>query len=384
LEVLILPIYIIWQVRLSWRKKLVLSASLCLTIFVIVATVVRMGGLAHENHIDIVWGVFWQLVAADVALIVNSATALPMLFAGMRRRRNVKPDALAAGGRPRRSGAGAKAVPRAAIAIAAAAAGATHNGDAAGRPGDWPPAAAAAAAATTTTEGRSNTLRATRDGAAASETVVVGGQSVAAPPAAAARGPRRVLCDDECRSFGPGLARRAAAGRAGRWRRPSLWLPPQSSLAANGGRRAHGRTAAAAVTLAGQRRWPPGALDARAAASGRNGDVEGGAYTYNDVEEQGEDVEDAERLTGGVVSWWQRWRRQLPLPDNIPRATMTGLRTYIQGGAANSRDSVDGGDTLADPAAASAAGTSGDHGLSGILKSTRIVESVELDARMHG
>jgi hypothetical protein len=80
IKVLVFPVSIIWRIHIAPRQKVALGCSLCLTVFVMAATATRAAGLRRQGTIDITWDVYWNAVAAMTALIVNSATALRVLF----------------------------------------------------------------------------------------------------------------------------------------------------------------------------------------------------------------------------------------------------------------------------------------------------------------
>ncbi len=73
----------IWRVKISWRQKLALASTLCLTILTILCTITRIAGI-HTGRtvksIDSVWGTYWQFIAANIALIMTSATAFRTFF----------------------------------------------------------------------------------------------------------------------------------------------------------------------------------------------------------------------------------------------------------------------------------------------------------------
>ena len=61
-------------------QKLVLACSLCLTAIVIVFTVTRASGLEWQDKLDVLWEVYFQIVAVEVGLILVSMTAFRALF----------------------------------------------------------------------------------------------------------------------------------------------------------------------------------------------------------------------------------------------------------------------------------------------------------------
>ena len=61
-------------------QKLTLACSLCLTTIVIIFTVTRASGLQWQHKLDFLWEVYFQVVAAEVGLILVSMTAFRALF----------------------------------------------------------------------------------------------------------------------------------------------------------------------------------------------------------------------------------------------------------------------------------------------------------------
>ncbi|KAL8902465.1 MAG: hypothetical protein Q9207_004686 [Kuettlingeria erythrocarpa] len=80
LLILYIPLQLIWQVKLRLTQKFVLACSLCLTVIVIIFTVTRASGLEWRGKLDVLWEVYFQVVAAEVGLILVSTTAFRALF----------------------------------------------------------------------------------------------------------------------------------------------------------------------------------------------------------------------------------------------------------------------------------------------------------------
>ena len=66
------------KIRLA--QKLALACSLCLTVVVIVFTVTRASGLEWRDKLDVLWEIYFQIVAAEAGLILVSMTAFRALF----------------------------------------------------------------------------------------------------------------------------------------------------------------------------------------------------------------------------------------------------------------------------------------------------------------
>lgn len=61
-------------------QKVTLACSLCLTVVVIAFTVTRASGLEWQGKLDVLWEVYFQMVAAEVGLILVATTAFRALF----------------------------------------------------------------------------------------------------------------------------------------------------------------------------------------------------------------------------------------------------------------------------------------------------------------
>ena len=78
--VLIIPIYLICLLRAKARQKVELATLLCLSIFMIILAIVRIGGLRYHNRIDLSWNHFWFHLESCTAVTKLSATAFRSLF----------------------------------------------------------------------------------------------------------------------------------------------------------------------------------------------------------------------------------------------------------------------------------------------------------------
>ena len=63
-------------------QKLALALSLCLSVVMIIVTIIRASGLllANGSSVDVIWEVYWQYVEASVAVIMASLTAFRSFF----------------------------------------------------------------------------------------------------------------------------------------------------------------------------------------------------------------------------------------------------------------------------------------------------------------
>ena len=65
---------------MKFIQKLTLACSLCLTVIVIIFTITRASGLEWQDKLDVVWEVYFQIIAAEVGLILVAMTAFRSLF----------------------------------------------------------------------------------------------------------------------------------------------------------------------------------------------------------------------------------------------------------------------------------------------------------------
>lgn len=90
--VLVIPIRLIWQIRVGWEKKVTLSFCFCLTIIIIIVSIVRASGIVYKEMLDAIWEVYWIVIAAEVGLILTSTTAFRTLFVARVRDRQEQQD----------------------------------------------------------------------------------------------------------------------------------------------------------------------------------------------------------------------------------------------------------------------------------------------------
>jgi hypothetical protein len=100
--VLAIPVHIIWQVRIRWTQKIALGCTLCLTMVLVAVTIIRWSGVLHHESVDPVWSSYWQLISAEVGIILTAMTAFRALFVSHSKKR-ASPNS------PRTSGVRAKA-----------------------------------------------------------------------------------------------------------------------------------------------------------------------------------------------------------------------------------------------------------------------------------
>lgn len=80
LMIIAIPIRVLWQVKMATREKIILGATLCLSICMIIATLIRFSGIGVSGSIDITWNIFWMFVEGCIAVIMVSFTVFRSLF----------------------------------------------------------------------------------------------------------------------------------------------------------------------------------------------------------------------------------------------------------------------------------------------------------------
>ncbi|KAF7951338.1 hypothetical protein EAE96_006654 [Botrytis aclada] len=92
LTILVIPVRLIWQIKVRWTQKIALGFSLCLTIGMIILTVIRVSGLHAESSFDSAWEVYWLIVAGEVGLILTTGTAFRALFVSRNQKKFIAAD----------------------------------------------------------------------------------------------------------------------------------------------------------------------------------------------------------------------------------------------------------------------------------------------------
>lgn len=81
LLVLVIPIHLLWHIQINLRQKIIIGASLCLSIVMIIITIIRMSKIRiGPTQTDIIWEVFWHHVEACTAVIMVSVSAFRYVF----------------------------------------------------------------------------------------------------------------------------------------------------------------------------------------------------------------------------------------------------------------------------------------------------------------
>lgn len=90
--VLYIPFQLIWRVKIKLNQKLALACSLCLTVVVVIFTVTRASGLEWQGKLDVLWEVYFQIVAAEIGLILVAMTSFRALFVSRTARNKLSPE----------------------------------------------------------------------------------------------------------------------------------------------------------------------------------------------------------------------------------------------------------------------------------------------------
>lgn len=79
--VIMIPVILLWNVKIKRSQKLLLGIFLCLSIFMIIIAIMRASGLLRSNRtIDVQWEVFFQHIEASVSVTTVSLTAFRSLL----------------------------------------------------------------------------------------------------------------------------------------------------------------------------------------------------------------------------------------------------------------------------------------------------------------
>ena len=83
MQVLFIPFRLIWKIKARQTQKLVLGASLCITLLTIVCTITPIIGI-YTGHpvktVDLIWEIYWQFIATNIVLTMTAATAFRTIF----------------------------------------------------------------------------------------------------------------------------------------------------------------------------------------------------------------------------------------------------------------------------------------------------------------
>lgn len=87
------PAVLLWRVHISLRRKLLLAGVLCLSIFMIVISIIKITTAdLPDGQVDSAWGIFWLQAEACVGVIMVSISAFRSLFSTSGGRQPYKPS----------------------------------------------------------------------------------------------------------------------------------------------------------------------------------------------------------------------------------------------------------------------------------------------------
>lgn len=79
--VISIPISLLWNVRIKPRQKLGIGAFLCLSIVMIILSIIKIAFIRTSvDSFDLVWQIFWQQVQASAAVLMVSMNAFRSIF----------------------------------------------------------------------------------------------------------------------------------------------------------------------------------------------------------------------------------------------------------------------------------------------------------------
>ena len=90
--VISIPVILLWNVKITLRRKLALWGILCLSIFTAITAIIKIaGGNISHGQVDSAWAIFWFQAEAAIAVVVVSITAFRALFIAHRASKRQSP-----------------------------------------------------------------------------------------------------------------------------------------------------------------------------------------------------------------------------------------------------------------------------------------------------
>lgn len=90
--VISIPVILLWNVKITLRRKLALWGILCVSMFTAITAIVKVaGGNISHGQVDSAWAIFWLQTEAAVAIIVVSVTSFRALFVAHRASKHLSP-----------------------------------------------------------------------------------------------------------------------------------------------------------------------------------------------------------------------------------------------------------------------------------------------------
>ena len=88
LSIIVIPIRLLWPLRIKQSQKMILGIFLCLNSCMVVTSGLRLSGIKFRGTFDEVWILFWQYIQACTAITMLSITTFRSVFIGPVSRRN--------------------------------------------------------------------------------------------------------------------------------------------------------------------------------------------------------------------------------------------------------------------------------------------------------
>ncbi|KAJ4347927.1 uncharacterized protein N0V89_009299 [Didymosphaeria variabile] len=87
--ILVIPVVLIWKIRITWKQKLALAFTLCLTIVMVIITIARIAGLKWRGKLDSIWETYFIVIAAEIGLSLVAVSAFRALYVSKSKDRHV-------------------------------------------------------------------------------------------------------------------------------------------------------------------------------------------------------------------------------------------------------------------------------------------------------
>ncbi|KAL1601605.1 hypothetical protein SLS60_006520 [Paraconiothyrium brasiliense] len=88
-SILVIPIVLIWKIRITFTQKLALAFTLCLTIVMVIITIARIAGLKWRGKLDSIWETYFIAIAAEIGLSLVAVSAFRALYIAKSKDRHV-------------------------------------------------------------------------------------------------------------------------------------------------------------------------------------------------------------------------------------------------------------------------------------------------------
>ena len=80
LMIVVIPIYLLWSVRIKLYQKFIVGIFLSLNLVMTFTAIIRRAGLRYHGTLDLVWLFTWHHIEACVAVIMISITAFRSIY----------------------------------------------------------------------------------------------------------------------------------------------------------------------------------------------------------------------------------------------------------------------------------------------------------------